>query len=100
MQFAAESGLREWGFPGIESSAPASICPRAVCPRGETSLGRLRVAVRSSDLPLTGSGLGSLLEDAMVLRLAVSLSVAFFGVPRASEVAALRVSDVCVWTRP
>ena len=43
-----------------------------------------------------GSALGSLLEDAMVLRSAVSLSVAFFGARRASEVAALRVSDVRV----
>ena len=32
----------------------------------------------------------------MVLRSALSPSVAFFGVRRASEVAALRVSDVCV----
>ena len=53
---------------------------RAECARGESSLARLRQAERSADLLPTGSGLGSLLEDAIVLRSAVSLSAAFFGV--------------------
>ena len=64
------------------------------------SLAHLREAVRSTDLSPTGSGQGSLLGDAMVLRSAVSLSVAFFGARRALEVAALRVSDVRVNDTP
>ena len=69
---------------------------RAVCARGESSLARLRQAVTGADLPPTGVGFGPLPEEAMALRSAVSLSVAFFGARRASEVAFLRVSDVCV----
>ena len=69
---------------------------RTVCSRGESSLERLREAVRSSNLPPAGSGRISLLEDAMVLRPAVSLSVGFFGARGATEVAALWVSVVCV----
>ena len=63
---------------------------------GEASLARLRQAVKCADLPPTGLGLGSLLNTAATLRSAVSLSVAFLGVRRAPEVAALRVPDVCV----
>ena len=69
---------------------------RAVCARGESSLARRREATRSADLPPTGSGLGSLLEDSRVQRPAVSRSAAFLGARRASEVAALRVSYACV----
>ena len=55
---------------------------RAMCARGEPSLAHLRQAERIADLPPSGSGLGSLLEDAIVLRPSVSLSVACFGVHR------------------
>ena len=65
---------------------------RAVRSRGESSRARLREAVRSADLLPAGSGLGSLLEDAMVLRPSVTLG----GARRTSEVAALRVSNVRV----
>ena len=46
---------------------------RAVFSRGESSRARLREAVRSADLLPAGSALGSLLEDAMVLRRVVTL---------------------------
>ena len=41
-----------------------------------------------------GIGLGQMLPHAMALRGAVPAALAFFGVRRASEIAALRVKDV------
>ena len=79
-----------------EKCPPLLSDVRAACTRGGSSLALLRQAVRSSDLPSSGLGVGPLLEDAMVLPSAVFTSVAFFGVSRASEVAALRVSDACI----
>ena len=49
-----------------------------------------------SDLAPGCAGLGRMLEDAMTLRCAVSVCLAFFGVRRASEVAGLRTSGVRV----
>ena len=69
---------------------------RAVCVRGESALARLRQAVARKDSPVVGCGLGSFLEDALALRAASSTPTACFGVRRASEVAALNVSEVCV----
>ena len=92
-------------WSGIKRScvqASLGKCPpllsdvRAVCTRNESSLARLRQAARAADLPSVGVGLGPLVEEAMVLRSAESLSVAFFGARRASEVAALRVSGFSV----
>ena len=63
---------------------------RTVCTRGDASIARSRIAVRSADPPSLGTGLGPLLEAAMVLRSAVSMSIAFFGVRRSSELEAFR----------
>ena len=41
-----------------------------------------------------GIGLGQMLPHAVALRGAASVALAFFGVRRASEIAALRVKDV------
>ena len=60
------------------------------------SLERLKGAVGRQDLAPGGIGLGQLLPHAMALRGAVSAPLAFFGVRRASEVAALRIKDVQV----
>ena len=48
------------------------------------------------DLPAVRCGLGSSLEAALALRDASSMPTAFFRVRRASEVAALNLSEVCV----
>ena len=69
---------------------------RAVRIRGESASAHLRQAVARKDLPAIGCGLGSTLEDTLTLRAASSMSTAFFGVRRASEVAALDLSEVCV----
>ena len=66
----------------------------AVCTRGETDLARLRPTVASDDPPAVGFGIGRFFEDAVVVRSAASMSVAFFGVRRASEVAALDLSEI------
>ena len=62
--------------------------------RAETSNVRHRQAAGNSDLPSSGSLRGALLDDALVLRCVASASLAFFGVRRASETAALRLTDV------
>ena len=69
---------------------------RAVCIRGESALARLRQAVARKDLPAFGCGLGLFLRGALTLRAVSSMSTAFFGVRRASEGAALNVSEVRV----
>ena len=107
MPLSTASCLRELGvfWSGIKRScvrASTEKVPlllsvvRAPCSLGESPLARLRQDVGGADLSPAGSGLGSLLEDGIVLRCAVSLSVVFCGVRRASGVAALRVSDVRV----
>ena len=67
---------------------------RAVRMRGESAVARLRHAVARRDLPPVGCGLGYFLRDDIALRAASSLSIAFFGERRASEVAAPS-SQVC-----
>ena len=69
---------------------------RAACERGAAGLVRLRRAVKDGGLPSTGSGLGRLLDDAVSLRSAASMTVAFIGVRRASEVAQLLRGDMSV----
>ena len=59
-------------------------------------LSLVRWAVARKNLPAVGCGLDSFLEDALALRAASSTSAAFFGVRRASEVAALNASEVRV----
>ena len=60
---------------------------RVVCDGGAAGLGRWRRAVEGGGLPRAGSGLGPLLADAVSLRSAVSMAIAFFGVRRASKAA-------------
>ena len=69
---------------------------RTVFVRGESSSSRLRRAASRKDLPTVGWVLGALLEDALTLRAASTMSTAFFGARRASEVASLNASEVCV----
>ena len=64
------------------------------CQRARSSVELLKQAVGGPDLAPGGIGLGQMLPHAMALRGAVSVSLAFFGVRRASEIAALRVKDV------
>ena len=64
------------------------------CQRGQKGLECLKQAVGGPDLPPGGVGLGPMLPHAMSLRGAVSVALAFFGVRRASEIAALREKDV------
>ena len=64
------------------------------CQKGQKSLECLKQAVGGPDLPPGGVGLGPMLPHAMSLRGAVSVALAFFGVRRASEIAALREKDV------
>ena len=66
------------------------------CQQAQRSAVHLRQAVGGPDLAPGGVGLGQMLPHAMALRGAVSVSLAFFGVRRASEIAALRVKDVRV----
>ena len=60
--------------------------------RADTSNVRLRQAVGNSELPPSGSGIGALVDDAY--RPVVLGPLAFFGLRLASEIAALRSSDV------
>ena len=69
---------------------------RAVGNGGGTGLPRSLQAVASNDLPAVGRGVGYSSEDAVAARPATSMSIAFFGVRRASEVAALDLSEVSV----
>ena len=69
---------------------------RALCARAGTGSVRLRSALGNSELPSSGPGLGAPVDDALVMRCAVSASVAFLAVRRASQIAALRVSDATV----
>ena len=48
------------------------------------------------DFPAGRCGFGSFLEDALTLRAASSTSTAFFGIRRASDLAALNATKVCV----
>ena len=64
--------------------------------RSEVSCARLCQAAGCPDLPPGCAGLGQALENAMVLRCAASVCIAFFAVRRASGVAGLRTSDVSV----
>ena len=64
------------------------------CQLAQESVENLKRAVGGPDLAPGGVGLGQMLSHAMALRGAVSVSLAFFGVRRASEIAALRVKDV------
>ena len=64
------------------------------CQQAQKSVEHLRQAVGGPDLAPGGVGLGQMLPHAMALRGAVSVSLAFFGVRGASEIAALRVKDV------
>ena len=69
---------------------------RSLCVKAETSAARLRRAVGGSDLPPNGAGLGAWVDEELSLRCAVSFSLAFLGVRRASEIAALTKADVVV----
>ena len=69
---------------------------RSLCFKDETSAARSRRAVGGSDLPPNGAGLGAWVDEALSLRCAVSVSLAFFGVRRASEIAAPTKADVAV----
>ena len=60
---------------------------RVVCDGGAAGLGRWRRAVEGGGLPRAGSGLGPLLDDAVSLRSAASMAIAFFGVRHAPEAA-------------
>ena len=69
---------------------------RAVCIFGYTGVARWRQAVAGNDLPAGGSGLGCFWGDGAAARSAASMSIAFLGVRRASEVAALDLSEFSV----
>ena len=69
---------------------------RVVCGGGAAGLGRWRRAVEDGSLPRAGSGLGPLLEDAVSLRFAASMAIAFFGVRRAPKAARQLGNDVRV----
>ena len=69
---------------------------RSLCVKAETSAARLRRAVGGSDLPPNGAGLGAWVDEALSLRCAVSASLLFSDVRRASEIAALTKADVVV----
>ena len=69
---------------------------RSLCVKAETSAARLRRAVGGSDLPPNGAGLGAWVDEELSLRCAVSVSLAFLGARRASEIAALTEADVAV----
>ena len=67
-----------------------------VCVRGEAGRARLGQVVAGAALPSVGRGLGCFLGNAVALRSAASISIAFFGPRRASEAAALDLSEACV----
>ena len=69
---------------------------RELCRRTEVGCSRLRQTAGEAVLAPGGIGLGSMLERAMIRRRAAPISLAFFGVGRASEIAGLRVADVKV----
>ena len=92
-------------WPGVKrrcihsSVEKAPVLPsdaHELCRRAEISRSRLRRTVGEADLAPGGFGLRLMLEHAMTLRSAVSISLAFFGVRRASEIAGLRAADVKV----
>ena len=56
----------------------------------------MRREVASNDLPALVCGVGCFLEDAFAARSAASVSIDFFGVRCAAEVAALDLSEVSV----
>ena len=67
---------------------------RSICARAEASAICLRQALGNSELPPVGVGFGAFVDDALSLRCAVSAPLEFFGASRATEIAALSVSDV------
>ena len=72
--------------------APAVLGRRELCRKAEVSLARLGQAVGGADLAPGGDGLGRMLEHAVALRGAVYVSLAFFGVRRASGAAGFRAA--------
>ena len=65
----------------------ADMC--VVRDKGEAGLVRVRRAVGDGNLPVSGSGLGCLLDDLVLLRSAALTATAFFGVRRESKVVQL-----------
>ena len=106
--FFSQNGLREWGRFELVSSVRSRMrrrgnrhlcwqkCAQFANIRGETASARLWQAVASDELPAVGCGLGSFLGDAIALRSAAPMPTAFFRVRRASEVAALNLSEIGV----
>ena len=94
---ASWAGIKRGGIHGSLEKSPLLLSDvRSLCVKAETSAARLRRAVGGSDLPPIGAGLGAWVDEALYLRCAVSVSLASFGVRRASEIASLTKADVAV----
>ena len=80
-------------FTPLPRSSPLLLAgTRSGSVRGAACWARLRRAATNSDFPAAGCGLGRSSEDFVARLSAASMSIAFFGVRRASEVAALELA--------
>ena len=89
------SGIKRPSVHSTTGKAPLMFSDvHSVRLQGCRSVECLKQAVGGPDLAPGGIGLGPMLPHAMALRGAVSAALAFFGVRRASKIAALRIKDV------
>ena len=89
------SGIKRSSVHSTTEKVPLMFSDvHSACLQGHKSVERLKQAAGGPDLAPGGVGLGQMLPHAMALRASVSVALAFFGVRRASEIAALRVKDV------
>ena len=93
---AFRSGVKRKSIRSSVEKAPLLFSgAHELCRRAEVGCSRLRQTACEADLAPGGFGLGSTLGRAVILRCAASVSLAFFGVRRASEIAGRRTSR---WT--